>query len=130
MTAYGAVTLYVGLFVLLFIALKMNCGRVRAGAKVNIGDGGNEAMQRAMRVQGNAVEDVPIVLLGLFGLAGLAAPTVLIHALGGSFLVLRLLHALGMGGASGFGKGRMIGTVGTMLVMLVTAGACIWYAVT
>ncbi|MCF6328314.1 MAG: MAPEG family protein [Henriciella sp.] len=130
MTAYGAVTLYVGLFVLLFIALKMNCGRVRLGEKVNIGDGGSAAMQRAMRVQANAVEDVPIVLLGLFGLAALAAPVLLIHVLGGGFLVLRLLHALGMGGASGFGKGRMIGTLGTMLVMLGTAGACIWYAVT
>ena len=44
-------------------------------------------MQRAIRVQGNAVEDVPVVLLGLLGLAALAAPVVLIHALGGSFLV-------------------------------------------
>ncbi len=128
MTAYGAVTLYVGLFVLLFIALKMNSGRVRGAEKISIGDGGNEALQRAMRVQANAVEDVPIVLLGLFGLAGLAAPVLLIHVLGGSFLVFRLLHALGMGGAGGVSKGRMIGSLGTVLVMLVTGGACIWYA--
>ncbi len=130
MNGIEAVTLYAGLFVLLFLALKLNTGRVRASVKVSIGDGGSEDMQRAMRVQANAIEDVPIVLLGLYGLAALAAPVMLIHALGGSFLVLRLMHALDMGGASWVAKGRLIGTLGTTLVMLITGGACLWYALT
>lgn len=127
MTATGAVTLYAGLFVLLFLILKLNAGRVRGGSKVSIGDGGNDALQCAMRVQANAIEDVPIVLIGLFGLAALAAPVNLIHGLGGSFFVFRALHALGMGGAPGFGFGRMVGTLGTLVVMLVTGGACLYY---
>lgn len=130
MTQLEAATLYAGLFVLLFLALKLNCGRVRAGEKVNFGEGGNEAMTRAMRVQGNAVEDVPVVLIGLFALASLGAPVALIHGLGGGFFVARVLHALGLGGAPGLGWGRFVGTIGTLIAMLVTAGACIWLALT
>ncbi|MEH6693675.1 MAG: MAPEG family protein [Hyphomonas sp.] len=130
MTAFAAATLYIGLFCLLMLALKMNVGRVRSSERVNFGDGANEALQRAIRVQGNAVEDVPVVLLGLLGLAALAAPTVLIHALGASFLLGRVLHAVGLGGSSGTSFGRLVGTLISMIVLLVTAGACIWFAVT
>ena len=130
MTAFAAATLYFGLFGFLMLALKMNVARVRVKEKVMFGDGANEAMQRAIRVQGNAVEDVPIVLIGIAGLAALAAPVVLIHALGGSFLVARILHAIGLGGTSGSSFGRMVGTLVTLIVKLVTAGACVWFALT
>ncbi|MEQ9436356.1 MAPEG family protein [Hyphomonas sp.] len=130
MTAFAAATLYFGLFGLLMLALKINVGRVRGKEKVMFGDGANEAMQRAIRVQGNAVEDVPIVLIGIAGLAALSAPVMLIHALGGSFLAGRILHAIGLGGSSGSSFGRMVGTLVTLIVQLVTAGACIWFALT
>lgn len=130
MSAIAATTLYAGLFGLLMLLLKMNVGRVRTAQKVAFGDGNNEAVQRAIRVQGNAVEDVPVVLLGLFGLAVLEAPVLLIHGLGGAFLLGRILHAIGLGGSSGTSFGRLAGTLLSVLVMLVTAGACIWFAVT
>jgi hypothetical protein len=130
MTAFAAATLYFGLFGLLMLALKINVGRVRGKEKVMFGDGANEAMQRAIRAQGNAVEDVPIVLIGIAGLAALSAPVVLIHALGSSFFAARILHAIGLGGSSGSSFGRMAGTLVVLIVMLVTAGACIWYALT
>ncbi|MCA8901494.1 MAG: MAPEG family protein [Hyphomonas sp.] len=130
MTSMEAAVLYAGLFVLLMMILKGNVGRVRTSEKVGFGDGGNDAMQRAIRVQGNAVEDVPVVMLGLIGLGALSAPVLLIHGLGGSFLLGRVLHAFGLGGSSGGSPGRMFGTLISVIVMLVTAGACIWYAVT
>jgi len=130
MTAFAAAALYFGLFGLLMLALKINVGRVRGKEKVMFGDGANEAMQRAIRVQGNAVEDVPVVLIGLAGLAALSAPVMLIHAIGGSFLAGRILHAIGLGSSSGSSFGRMVGTLVTLIVQLVTAGACIWYALT
>jgi uncharacterized protein len=130
MTAFAATTLYLGLFGLFMLILKLNVGRVRGAEKVGFGDGNNEAVQRAIRAQGNAVEDVPIVLLGLVGLATLSAPVVLIHGLGGSFLVGRVLHAVGIGGSSGSSFGRSVGTLITLIVKLVTAGACIWFALT
>ncbi len=130
MTPIAAATLYLGLFGLLMVILKLNVGRVRASKKINLGDGNDESMQRAIRVQGNAVEDVPVVLLGLLGLGLLDAPVMLIHALGATFLVARILHAVGLGGMPGAGVGRLIGTLLSLILMLVTAGMCIWFAVT
>ena len=130
MTGFEIVTLYTGLFVLFFIGLKINAGRVRASEKVNFGEGSNEAMRQAMRVQGNAVEDVPVTLIGLYGLAALSAPSLLLHGLGASFVIFRILHAVTLGGKTGSGPGRLIGTLGTLIVMIVTGGACIYFAVT
>lgn len=129
MTPIAATTLYIGLFALLMLVLKLNVGRVRASKKINLGDGNDEAMQRAIRVQGNAVEDVPVVLLGLVGLGLMGAPVMLIHAIGATFLVARFLHAVGLGGMAGAGVGRLIGTLLSLIALLVTAGACIWFAV-
>jgi uncharacterized protein len=128
MTPIAATTLYIGLFALLMLLLKVNVGRVRASKKINLGDGNDESMQRAIRVQGNAVEDVPVVLFGLVGLGLLAAPVLLIHGLGISFLIARILHAIGLGGMAGAGVGRLIGTLMSLIVMIATAAACIWYA--
>ncbi|MBD3771765.1 MAG: MAPEG family protein [Rhodobacterales bacterium] len=129
MTSMQAATLYAGLFCLLMLILKANVGRVRTKHKVGFGDGGSQPLQRSLRVQGNAVEDVPVVLFGLLGLGALAAPVLLIHGLGASFLVGRILHAVGLGGSSGSSFGRSVGTLITALVMLATVIACIWYAV-
>ena len=129
MTSMQAAVLYVGLFCLLMLVLKANVGRVRTRQKIGFGDGGNEPLQRALRVQGNAVEDVPVVLLGLIGLGALAAPVLLIHGLGAGFLIGRVLHAIGLGGSTGSSFGRSVGTLVTAVVLVVTAGACIWFAV-
>lgn len=130
MQPIAAATLYLGLFGLLMLALKLNVGRVRAGEKVAFGDGANEAMQRAIRVQGNAVEDVPMVMLGLIGLGLMEAPSQLIQAIGASFLLGRILHAAGLGRSAGVTMGRFAGTPLSLVAMIVTAGACIWFAVT
>ena len=130
MTPVAATTLYIGLFGLLMLILKMNVGRVRSSKKINLGDGGDDSMQRAIRVQGNAVEDVPVVLFGLVGLALLGAPVIVIHSLGSTFLLARILHAVGLGGLAGAGVGRLIGTLLSLIVLLATAAACIWYALT
>lgn len=128
MSPLQASVLYAGLFILLFLFLKGRVGQVRSSEKVMFGDGANERLQRAQRVQGNAVEDVPVTLIGILGLGLLAAPVWLIHGLGVAFLIGRILHAVGLGGSSGGSPGRMWGTIITLLVMLVTAGACLWYA--
>ncbi|MCH2458178.1 MAG: MAPEG family protein, partial [Henriciella sp.] len=100
MTSIEAAIVYSGLFIILFILLKMNVGRVRSAEKIIFGDGANERLQRAQRVQGNAVEDVPVTLIGIVGLGVLAAPVLLIHGLGALFLIGRILHAVGRGGSS------------------------------
>ncbi len=128
MTSIEAAILYAGLFIILFILLKVNVGRVRSAEKIIFGDGANERLQRAQRVQGNAVEDVPVTLIGIVGLGVLSAPVLLIHGLGALFLIGRILHAVGLGGSSGGSPGRMFGTLLTAIVMLVTGVSCLWFA--
>ncbi|MGB3624963.1 MAG: MAPEG family protein, partial [Henriciella sp.] len=109
MTPMESAALYAGLFVIFFLVLKGRVGQVRSGEKVMFGDGANERLQRAQRVQGNAVEDVPVTLIGLLALGALSAPVWLIHALGAGLLIGRVLHAVGLSGSSGGSFGRMWG---------------------
>lgn len=129
MTAIETAVLYSALCLILMLALKANVGRSRVKEKVLFGDGGKEPVQRAQRVQGNAVEDVPVTLIGLIGLALLSAPVWLVHVLGALLFLSRILHAVGLGGSSGSSTGRALGTLGSAITMLATALACLWFVV-
>ena len=129
MTGFEAVGLYTGLIIILMFVLKANVGRVRMAEKVNLGDGGSDRMLRAIRAQGNAIEDVPIVLVGWIALAALSAPVWLIHGLGVAFILGRVLHAVGISLVKGLEWGRAAGTLLSALVLLATAVGCIWQAV-
>ena len=128
MTEFQAAALWVGLHILLMWYLKLRVGATRGKTKVNFGDGDNEQMQRSLRVQGNAVEDVPVTLIGLVMLAFVSAPLWLIHAGGGVLLVSRILHAFGLGKSSGLSFGCLVGTLGSIIVMLAVAIACIYFS--
>lgn len=128
MTSFEALALWVGLHVLLMAGLKLRVGATRIRTKVDYGGGEDALMQRMLRVQGNAVEDVPIALLGLGALAFAGGPVWMIHMLGGLLFAARSSHAFGLGGKAGASKGRFIGTVGSLLVLLLTGGACLYFA--
>jgi hypothetical protein len=120
MTPLQAAALWIGLNVLFLIYVSMRVGQARMKNKVSLGDGGNDAMVRAIRTQGNYVEYAPAALLGLFALAQLGAGATVIHALGAAFLVARVAHLLGLG-LGVWPAGRFVGTLGTMLTLLATA---------
>jgi uncharacterized membrane protein YecN with MAPEG domain len=102
-----------------FIAiwLGIRVGQVRGSEKVSIGDGGNEKVIRRMRAHANFVENTPFVLvliaaIELAGRGGAWLPYV-----AGIYMLGRIAHGLGMDDRA-FGKGRMIGTLITMLTLL------------
>jgi len=137
MDTMQTVGLWVGLHVLLLLFLKGKAGSTRGKAgstrgktKVNFGDGNNEQMQQALRVQGNAVEDVPIAMIGLIMLGVLTAPIWLLHTLGGTMFVSRILHAYGLGKSSGYSFGRLVGTLRSMIAQLAIGIACLWFVFT
>jgi uncharacterized protein len=113
--------LYAGLLALVLLALALRVIRLRWKLRVGIGDGGDKAMARAIRVHGNATEHVPIALLLLL-VAELnhAGPT-LLHACGIILVVARILHALGLGRTIGASWERMAGTIGTVGVVIALA---------
>jgi hypothetical protein len=97
--------------------LAIRCGQVRGKAGISIGTGGNELLERRMRAQLNFAENTPWVLLLVAGieLAGKGGQWLAI--VGGVYMLGRVAHGLGMDG-TGFAKGRMIGTLITMLTLL------------
>jgi uncharacterized membrane protein YecN with MAPEG domain len=111
-----------GLLGLLGVALLSNVGRVRGKTKIFIGDGGNEELITAMRVQANFVENVPLGLI-LIWLASATYGSATIATLSVALVVARVLHAAGMLGY--LPRGRMIGATLTLVVLLVSS---IWVA--
>jgi uncharacterized membrane protein YecN with MAPEG domain len=70
--------------------------KVRRANRVKLGDGGNFALQSAIRAQGNFAEYMPIVLILLFLLEYNGMYSLVIHAVGMAFLAGRWIHAQGL----------------------------------
>ena len=118
-----------GVLIILQIALMWLVIKQRGEKEVAIGDGGVDAMQQAMRVHGNLVENAPIFLLGLALCELIEGSTIAIAIIAGVFVVARIAHAFGYSQSTGVTKGRFLGTIGTMLTMLATAGYLIYLVV-
>ena len=115
--------LYAGLLALLLVLLALRVVRLRWKFRVGLGDGGEKAMTRAIRVHGNATEHVPIALLLLLVAELNRAGPTLLHVCGAVLVVARLLHAVGLGKSAGASWQRAAGTVGTLGVIVVLAAA-------
>lgn len=124
--------LYGGLCGLMLIALAAVVVRLRRRFQVGIGTGGQAELARAVRVQGNFTEYVPLtlVLLGLAEAQG--APAAILHAAGLALVAGRLLHATGLGRSAGRSFGRLYGMMLTLLALgvlaLVNLSAWYWAA--
>lgn len=107
-----------GVAALINIWLMIRVGQVRTSEKISVGDGGNENVIRRMRAHSNYIESAPFVVL-LVGAIELASPTspTWLWIISGLYLLGRVAHGIGMDGGK-FGKGRMIGTIVTMLTLL------------
>ena len=110
MSSVHAAALYAGLLVLLMLGLKFYVGARRGALQIPSGETTPE-FSRVTRVQLNAVEDVPVLLGGILGLGMLGMPA-------------------GLASSSGFSLGRLIGTLGTMVVYFAVAGALLVHAFT
>ena len=89
-------SIYTSLSALIIVKLAVSVIKLRRKNRVSVGDGGNEALQLAIRTHANAVEWIPITLLLLLTLELNGAPAILIHILGATLLIGRILHAIGL----------------------------------
>jgi uncharacterized protein len=113
--------LYAGLLALVMLALALRVIRLRWKLRVGIGDGGDKAMSRAIRVHGNATEHVPIALLLLLVAELNHVGSSWLHACGIVLVFARILHAMGLGRSIGASWERMAGTIGTVGVIVTLA---------
>jgi uncharacterized protein len=103
--------LYIALIIILSIVLTARVIRQRRSKLIGIGDGGDKAMIRAIRIHGNYSEQVPYTLAALILLPLLGTSAYVIHAVGALFLLGRLGHAYGLTHTSGSSVGRVGGMV-------------------
>ena len=104
---------------LINIWLSIRCGQARTSEKVSVGDGGSDKLIRRMRAHANFTENTPLVIAAL----EFAHPASnALAAVAGVFMLGRVAHGLGMDGGA-FAKGRMVGTLVTLLTQL---GLAIW----
>jgi hypothetical protein len=115
------VPLYAALLAIVFVTLSVRTIRMRRRTRVAVGDGGNEAMLRAMRAHGNFAEYVPFALL-LLAFAEVAnAAQWLLHALCGTLLVGRCVHAWGVSQVKENFRFRVFGMAMTFAVITIAA---------
>ena len=86
-------SLYASLLALLIVRLSISVIKLRRKNRISVGDGGNEELQLAIRTHSNAVEYIPITLLLLLMLELNGAPKILIHILGATLIIGRIIHA-------------------------------------
>ena len=125
--------LYTGLTAALLaiiqIGLMLTVIKMRGDAGVFIGSGGNEGLERRIRAHGNFIENVPTFLVCLMLIELMVGSTLLVALLGGVVLVARLAHAIALSANSGVTAGRLVGTLGTVIPMLVAAGYLVYQVV-
>jgi uncharacterized membrane protein YecN with MAPEG domain len=120
---------YIGLSALLLLVLAYNVG-ARRGAQDQLqpGDTGDAGLVRAIRAHGNFAEHAPITLLVLLCLALLGVQPFWLHLFGGTFVVGRVIGAVGMMRDKHPNPLRFIGNLVTGLALLLGGGALIWLA--
>lgn len=117
--------IYAGLLAIWFLALSWRVVQKR-GKGINLGDGGDADMLRRIRGHGNFAEYVPLILLMMVMLELGGQKAWVLHALGATLLVARLLHGIALSYTEKWFIGRFYGTLLTFILLPVAGGLCIW----
>lgn len=114
--------LYAALFGLMSIAIAFRPGSLRGKHNISIGDGGNSELLLGMRRHANFVEYVPLalILMALLEMSG-GVQEQSMHVLGGSLLLFRICHAVGLKPDTVEGAARFVGAAGTALWTVVVS---------
>jgi uncharacterized membrane protein YecN with MAPEG domain len=120
------VSLYASLLALLFVGLSIRTVRMRRGLRIAVGDGGNEAMLRAMRVHANFAEYVPLSLLLLYLAEQSGASATFVHLLGSCLVIGRVSHAIGVRRVDERYGYRVFGMAMTFVCIIIASLRLLW----
>jgi uncharacterized protein len=120
--------LYAGLLALWFLVLSWRVVQRRRSG-IFLGDGGDQALLRVIRGHANFAEYVPLALL-LMGMLEVSRYSIyVLHALGITLLVARLLHGYALSFTAQFAFGRIWGASLTFAVLGVEALLCLYQGI-
>ncbi|MEM7467856.1 MAG: MAPEG family protein [Pseudomonadota bacterium] len=119
---------YAAILALIFVGLSFRTLGIRRNKSIAIGDGGDERLQRAVRVHANFAEYVPIALILMLLMEASEAPPYWVHGAGLSLLVGRCLHAYGVSQTKENYLFRVSGMVLTFAVLISAATRLLFQA--
>ena len=123
------VPVYAAIFAIMLIALSLRVAKTRGDVRIAIGDGGNILLRRAIRVQGNFTEYVPMALI-LFTFVEMQGwPRWLVHGLCLVLLAARALHAYGIAQEPEDIRLRATGMATTAVLLVASAGLLLYSAI-
>ena len=109
----------IALLALMLVGISVRITVLRAKKKISFFDGGDAELGRAIRVQGNFIEYVPLTLalMGLLEWMGVAQWFV--YAFGAVLVAARLAHAWGL--YANVFQGRVVGTTANWILLALGA---------
>lgn len=128
MAGLPIVGLYVSLLAGWLFYLGLRVANIRKEHQIGMGDKENRVLAVAIRVHGNAVENVPISLLLLLMCSLSGASVYFLHAVGVALLFSRFSHAYGMIVSGGrYSIYRVLGILTNWLLMLLMIGVNLFH---
>lgn len=119
--------LYAALLGLLLLALGLRVSFKRIRANISLGDGEGKLpdLRAAIRMHGNAAETIPVGLILLLLAEMLGYSAYILHGIGGTLLVGRILHPLGLAGEGRHFWARRLGMILTAAALIAAALLCL-----
>jgi uncharacterized protein len=109
--ALGVAVSYLAVLALMAVILAVRVVRVRRAERIGLGDGDNRMLNRRIRAHGNFSEYAPFLALLLLALPLVGAREWLVHLVGMTGLVGRILHAAGISRSGGASWPRVSGMI-------------------
>lgn len=128
LTPLPMVAFYAAINAFIMLVLGMLVVRARVKTRTEIGDGGNPAMVGPLRAHANNTEYVPMAIVLMMIAYALGAGVYVIHAIGGTLTLGRLLHAFGLSRNVGTSMPRFLGMVLTWLSYIIAIAVILWLA--
>ena len=113
--------LYAAIFAVFLILLKFRVIKRRQFHKISLGHGDNVELEKHIRAHGNFIETVPFILFLMMIVELGAVQGWIIHALGLSLLVGRVMHVYALTSEMSHVNFRVFGMAITISVMAVAA---------
>jgi uncharacterized protein len=123
---FQMVAFYAAINALIMLVLGMLVVRARVKTRTEIGDGGHPAMVGPLRAHANNTEYVPLAIILMMILYTLGANVFVIHAVGGTLTLGRILHAIGLTRNVGTSAPRFLGMILTWLSYILAIAVTLW----
>lgn len=110
--------LYTSLITILAIFLAFRVGVTRGKTNTLLGEGDSSELLQSIRSHGNLIEHAPLALMLLLLLEMQGVADWKLHLLGSSFFLFRILHAYGLSISRESTPYRVVGALGSWVLML------------